>query len=154
MIVEVLRATSKMADDMGYVHAMSWQKAYKDIIPKEILNKFTPENRAIIFKEAIATRPEEFYLFKVENKPAGIALLHKRHEDQAADVDGEIYAFYFHPDYWGHDCTHSAFQYCIDRLIEIGFQTISIWVLEENYRARRFYEKFGFSYDGSQKKSI
>ena len=33
---------------------------------------------------------------------------------------------------------------CIDELELLGFTTILIWVLEDNFRARRFYEKHGF----------
>lgn len=30
----------------------------------------------------------------------------------------------------------------------MGFKTIFFWVLEDNHRARNFYEKFGFKFSG------
>ena len=32
-----------------------------------------------------------------------------------------------------------------------GFDKVFLWVLEDNISARRFYEKFGFEYDGTKK---
>lgn len=32
-----------------------------------------------------------------------------------------------------------------------GYSSVSLWVLEENQRARRFYEKAGFDLDGASK---
>lgn len=150
MQLEVIKATVHFAEDMGYVHAESWQKAYRGIVPDDIVDAFTPEKRGEVFREAIATRPEEYYFFKVNGHPAGIALLHKSHEDNAADTDGEIYAIYVHPDFWGTPVTHEAFQFCVNRLKERGFTRLTIWVLESNIRARKFYEKHGFVFDGAK----
>lgn len=150
MKFKAIKATIHFANDMGYIHAQSWQKAYQGIVPNDIVDAFTPEKRAEVFREAIATRPEEYYFFKVDDRPAGIALLHKNHEENAADTDGEIYAIYFHPDYWGTSATHKAFQFCVDRLKERGFTKITIWVLKDNIRARKFYEKYGFALDDAQ----
>lgn len=150
MDFQSIKATCEDATNMGFIHSQSWQKAYRGIIPDEIVNNFTAENRAKIFVEAISTRPEEYYLFKVDGKPAGIALLNKSHEENAPDYLGEIYAIYFHPDYWGTSATHKGFEFCIDRLKKLGFSEITIWVLKANARARKFYEKYGFSLDGAE----
>lgn len=114
------------------------------------MNSFTPEKRAEVFREALLSRPEEYYLFKVDGVSAGIALLHKSHEENAPDTDGEIYAIYFHPDFWGTSATHKAFRFCISRLKERGFTKINVWVLEDNKRARKCYEKHGFTFDGAR----
>ena len=148
MNFEVIKATVENSQDMGYIHSHSWRQAYINIIPDEILNSFTPIQRAQVFEQAIRTRPEEYYLFQVDNLPAGIALLYKSHEKSATDDEGEIYAIYFHPDYWGTSATQLGLQFCTNRLKELGFKQIHIWVLEENKRAQRFYEKNGFIFDG------
>lgn len=53
--MKIVRATENHADDMGYVHAVSWHTAYKDIVPYEFLNDFTPEKRSAIFKRNLPT---------------------------------------------------------------------------------------------------
>ncbi len=148
MKFEAIKATLENSQAMGYIHSCSWQKAYQHIIPADVLNTFTPARRAQVFQEAIKTRPEEYYLFQVDSAPAGIALLHKSHEKTAPNDAGEIYAIYFHPDFWGTPATGLGLQFCINRLQELGYKQIHIWVLAENKRARRFYEKYGFVFDG------
>ncbi len=151
MDVKIIRATKKHAAEMGFVHSCSWQKAYANIIPNEIIAAFTPEKRAEIFSNIIESQPEEYYLFVVNDQSAGIASLSKSHEKDSPNTVGEIYSIYFHPDYWGTPATQVAFQFCIDRLKALGFSFITIWVLEDNIRARRFYEKNGFEFDGHSK---
>lgn len=92
MNFKVIRATVENAQAMGYIHSCSWQKAYRNIIPENIINSFTAEQRSQVFEQAIKTRPEEYYLFQVNGLPAGIALLYKSHEETATDIEGEIYA--------------------------------------------------------------
>lgn len=34
----------------------------------------------------------------------------------------------------------------MEELKQYGFDKVLLWVLEDNHRARKFYEKFGFVY--------
>ena len=154
MNFEAIRATVENSTAMGYVHSCSWQKAYRNIIPDEIIDSFTVDQRTKVFVEVIQSRPEEYYLFQVDGQPAGIALLHKSHEETATNLEGEIYAIYFHPDYWGTEATQRGLQFCSDRLKNLGYKQIHIWVLKENQRARKFYEKHGFAFDGNTKEIV
>jgi ribosomal protein S18 acetylase RimI-like enzyme len=40
----------------------------------------------------------------------------------------------------------------LDRLVSAGFSEATLWVLDSNARARRFYEAGGWSADGAQKR--
>jgi ribosomal protein S18 acetylase RimI-like enzyme len=57
---------------------------------------------------------------------------------------GEIVTIYLLPEYMGKGIGAMLLKECIDELELLGFTTILIWVLEDNFRARRFYEKHGF----------
>ena len=151
MNFEAVRAAKNMAEDLGRIHAASWQAAYKGIVPDSYLENFTTQKRAEVFRKAMAIGSEEYYLFKADGCPAGLALLHKSHEEGMEPTDGEIYAIYVHPDYWGTPITGMAIRFCVDRLTELGYSRLFIWVLEQNIRARRFYEKHGFLPDGKSK---
>lgn len=154
MDIQVFRATKEHAKDMGSIHSISWKKAYKDIIPDEIIDGFTPEKRVAIFSDVLTTRPEEYYLFKVDGIAAGIASLSKSHEDNGSNSIGEIYSIYFHPDFWGTPATQKGLEFCIERLKSLGYKHITIWVLKNNKRARRFYEKNGFVIDDGFEEKI
>ncbi len=140
-----------MADTIGYIHATSWHQTYKGIVPDVFLDRFTPENRAESFKKNMPVWDAEAYLFMYGKQAIGFAFLTKDREKTATDYAGEISAIYFLSDYWGSAYTHFAMDFCIDRLKEIGCKTVTIWVLEHNTRARRFYEKYGFAFSGVKK---
>ncbi|MFA1762012.1 GNAT family N-acetyltransferase len=99
MNLEIIRATGENATEMGFIHSYSWKKAYKGIIPDNIIDEFTSEKRAEIFHNVIPKAEEEYYLFKVDGIPAGFASLNKSHEENAPKYIGEIYSIYFHPDF-------------------------------------------------------
>ncbi len=94
---------------------------------------------------------EEFYLFRVNGRAAGMAVL-SQDRDKDAPIDcGEICAIYFLPEYWGQGYEWAAMDFCVKRLMEKGFKSIVLWVLEKNESARRFYNKYGFSENGRKK---
>jgi RimJ/RimL family protein N-acetyltransferase len=117
--------------------------AHKDILPSDKEEQFCGE---------YADRPgNEEYLFKVDGRPAGLAIIGGSREDKLPGENAEIQAFYFHPDFWGRGHSCKAMRFCLDRLKELGYASVYLWVLDKNKRARRFYEKFGFTFDGNRK---
>jgi GNAT superfamily N-acetyltransferase len=61
---------------------------------------------------------------------------------------GEIWAFYLHPDFWGSGAATNLMEYVEQRLRAEGFGTAVLWVLDDNPRARRFYERHGWTASG------
>ena len=62
-----------------------------------------------------------------------------RHED----VSGEVYAIYVRPEAWGTGSGWALMDAAVDWLAE-RWQEAILWVAEENPRARRFYERYGW----------
>ena len=63
--------------------------------------------------------------------------------------DGELYAIYVLPEQWGTGVGRALIEAGEERLRELGHGHASLWVLEANPRARRFYEAAGWSTDGT-----
>lgn len=68
---------------------------------------------------------------------------------KAAENCGEIVSIYFLPQYMGKGFGTLLMQAVLAELKKMGYQSCCLWVLEENGRARRFYEKMGFIPDGA-----
>jgi RimJ/RimL family protein N-acetyltransferase len=49
-----------------------------------------------------------------------------------------------HPDFWGTGLATRIVDACLDDLAALGRQEVSLWVLADNHRARRFYERTGW----------
>ena len=56
---------------------------------------------------------------------------------------GEVYAIYVRPDAWGTGSAWALMDAAVDWLAE-RWQEAILWVAEENPRARRFYERYGW----------
>jgi len=149
--MEIIRATLDMAEDIGYVHAMSWQKAYRGIVPDEYLANFTPERRASIFRKMLPESQDEYYIAYLDNKPMGMMVLGKSRDEDADENTGEITAIYLLSEYWGKGYGKQMMDFAVNRLKEISCRTVTLWTLRENARARSFYEKYGFALDGAEK---
>ena len=62
----------------------------------------------------------------------------------------ELVALHSLPESWGTGLGHAMLT---DALQQIGDRPVFLWAFKENVRARRFYEKHGFRWDGSERTS-
>ena len=144
MSLEIMKATIEMADEIAAIGFLSWNAAYKGIVPDDSLAAYTPEKRADSLRKAILCRPEEYYVFKSDGISIGFAILGSPQDSWPTNEIGEIHAIYFTPDSWGQGYAKEAISFCISRLKELGYLQVILWVLTANQRARCFYEKYGF----------
>jgi GNAT superfamily N-acetyltransferase len=61
----------------------------------------------------------------------------------------ELYALYVHPAWWSTGTGRALMDRVLARTSGAGYPDITLWVLKGNVRARRFYERAGFSPDGA-----
>jgi len=57
---------------------------------------------------------------------------------------GEIVSIYLLPDHMGKGYGKRLMEAALSELKRQGYENVFLWVLEENIRARNFYEQFGF----------
>lgn len=62
---------------------------------------------------------------------------------------GETVSIYFLPQYIGKGYGKLLLDAVIGELEQLGFDEIFLWVLEDNLKARKFYEKAGFTLSGN-----
>jgi ribosomal protein S18 acetylase RimI-like enzyme len=62
---------------------------------------------------------------------------------------GELYAIYVDPDEWSRGAGRALIARAERRLAE-EYTEATLWVLEDNPRARRFYEAAGWQTDGAR----
>ena len=124
---------------ISHIYEESWKFAYKDIIPQSYLDSI-PTGRwaSSIDKEGMNN------LVMLDNgKFIGTSCFCKSRFKDFADF-GEIVSIYFLPEYMGKGYGKQLLDYAVKELSKLGYSDIFLWVLEENYRARKFYEKCGF----------
>jgi len=151
----VRRATLADADAIARVHVDSWQAAYLGLIPVPVLNDLSVDRRALHWRRILGghTTPGSRTLVLVgDDAVVGFASVGPtRDEDDHPRAVGEVYALYLSPPAWGHGLGGQLFDAALDDLEGRRFVTVTVWVLEGNARARRFYELHSFDLDGARR---
>lgn len=156
------------ADDCEAVAAVriaGWRWAYAGLMPRAYLDAMSVEQDAAR-RRARFTEAEA----EAEADPAGTAdavvnLVAERDgavvgwgccgpcRDEDADAPagaGELYALYVRPEHVSTGVGRALLAALLERAAAGGFDPLVLWVLKENARARRFYEKAGFRPDGAE----
>lgn len=121
------------------IYEESWKYTYKGIIPQDYLESI-PEGRWVANLE----NSNWSTLVCVDNgRIVGTSSFCKSRFNQFTGW-GEIISIYLLPDYMGRGFGKALFDSVIVELKNMGYRNIFLWVLEENLRARKFYEKEGF----------
>ncbi|HXB49020.1 MAG TPA: GNAT family N-acetyltransferase [Streptosporangiaceae bacterium] len=71
-------------------------------------------------------------------------------DDHRPDRAGRS-AIYLAPDSWGRGLGRELMTAALTYLADLGYDEVTLWVLDTNARARRFYEAAGFRPDGAIK---
>lgn len=81
----------------------------------------------------------------------GFCTIRRSQDEDVTPSTAEMPTLYVRPDYWHRGLGRTLCQSGLDLASSRGFDLLTLWVLEMNQRARRFYEAFGFVADGERK---
>ncbi len=129
--------------EISNIYESSWKYAYKDMIPQEYLDSI-PAGR---WANRIGKAGMDSRILIEKEKMIGTASFCKSRWEKYSDY-GEIVSIYFLPAYIGMGYGRRLLNKCMEELKQYGFSKVLLWVLEDNHRARKFYEKNGFAYSG------
>ena len=147
--MEVRRARPDDAAAIAEVHVRTWQDAYEHVFGAERLAGVTVEQRLPMWRQ-ILDDPSQTALV-VEDEDGRIVGWCTVAPSRDADADGELWGIYVLSEAWGSGAGTALMAAGIDALRESGYREVILWVLEDNPRARRFYEREGWTLDGSRK---
>ena len=129
----------------GYVHYKSWHETYTGLIDADYLERRTLE-------KCIATAhkcPDNILVAKDGEKVVGF-VGYGAYRDDTLSACGEIFTIYVLAAYHRQKVGYELMKAAIEKLS--AYKKIAVWVLKENKRAIRFYERFGFRFDGTEAK--
>jgi GNAT superfamily N-acetyltransferase len=144
--VHVRRARPEDAAAIAEVHVRSWQQAYEHIFGSEKLANLNVERRRELAAHMIATARTGV----AEDDGGRIVAFVGVRPSSDVEGEGEIWALYAVEEAWGTGAGRALMDWAKDALRE-RWTEATLWVLEDNPRARRFYEREGWSLDGETK---
>lgn len=142
MNLQIVEMKPEDIDGKAYVHWKSWQETYVGLVdPGYLKNQITLE-----FCREIAQKwTENVLVAKVDEKVVGFVGCGPYRDQNFADW-GEIFSIYVLRAYQKQKIGYTLMNAAFDRLS--GFSHIAVWVLQGNHAAIRFYEQYGFVFDG------
>ena len=151
MAARIREATPKDAEAIAGIHVRSWQAAYRGQLTDEFLDGLTVEDRLDQHRRSLQDPRAEWRTWVAEEagRVVGFAVTGPSEDGDAARETAEVYAIYLDPDLLGTGLGRGLFARAIEDLRERGFAEATLWVLETNERARRFYEVAGWKPDGT-----
>ena len=121
------------------IYERSWKFAYKGIIPQDYLDNIPKTKWGGNILKNGRTEIGAF----IDGKIVGTASFCSSRWEKFNSC-GEVVTIYLLPEYMGKGIGTMLMDACVQELHILGFTTIILWVLEDNHRARSFYEKYGF----------
>ena len=171
----VIRSCSAAdAAQIAAVQRAGWFAAYEGIIPGEIIDRVTAPDDGARVRQTFRTRPWQRMIVAVAGKrdtprpgkPAVPGIVGYASFGPETDVltgrwpprlteagrDGqvaELYALYVRPAWWSTGTGRALMDRVLARNSAVRYSSVVLWVLQDNSRARWFYERAGFAPDGA-----
>jgi ribosomal protein S18 acetylase RimI-like enzyme len=178
-VIEIRLGSATDAPAIGRVMRASWQAAYAGIIPGPIIERATalggaavnppPYRRTLVAEAGEHPAVIGYASFGPERSvptasppptppggqptapaaPGDLVPGRSLTADGQAGLVGELYAIYVTPAWWSTGAGRALLEAALTALDAGGYPRVVLWVLADNARARRFYERAGFAPDGA-----
>jgi ribosomal protein S18 acetylase RimI-like enzyme len=145
--VRVRRARLDDAPVIAEVHVRTWQDAYEHVFGAERLASVTVDARLAQWERILAAGQSDVFVAAAD----GIVGFVSTGDSRDADAEAELFAIYVLPDAWGSGAGSALMRAGIEAMRLRASGDAVLWVLDDNPRARRFYEREGWTLDGERK---
>ena len=139
------------AEAIAQVSVESWRAAYAGLMPAEFLDGLSVSEEAAGWDRRLS-KPDP------RSRHTSVAIDGDRvvgYVTSGPDPDdlavGLVFLMYVRPDAWGSGAGDALMAAVMRSLRDGGFREAVLWVLEANSRARRFYERSGWTREGSHR---
>ncbi|MEV0244315.1 GNAT family N-acetyltransferase [Streptomyces sp. NPDC050674] len=140
-------------DSVAEIRVRGWQRAYRGMMPQTYLDGLSVREDAERRRAHLSRGDGGVVNLVAEGHHGdlvGWACHGPYREGEVLTGGAELYALYAHPDRVGQGVGRALLTESVARCSAAGHGRLLLWVLKENVRARRFYERAGFGADGTE----
>ena len=158
------RAVETDAQAIAVLGVDAWRAAYRGIMPDALLDNLNVAESAEAWRESLSHADREVFVVECDGQVAGYCYLlgpeHPRYggaERSAPGASGvssdpiELALINVDPRWWRRKVGSALLAEAMRSAQLRGFRELVLWVLEQDPRARKFYEAHGFSPDGAER---
>ena len=129
---------------IAHLHAESWRSAYRGILSEDFLENHAHSDRLAAWQERFSANPRKPMFVIVANDGKQLAGFACVFPDEDAVFGSFLDNLHVAPRLTGQGIGRRLLSETAARLLTSGSGAgLYLWVLEQNHRARRFYEKAG-----------
>jgi len=142
--VLIRKATNADAEKIAYVHVKSWQSTYQGILPQNVLDNLSYEQRA----KQCANNMKNENVYVAEDSVEGIVGFSTGGRERTGKYPyytGELYAIYILEEFQRQGVGKELLKPVLDDLRIEDVSSMLVWVLEHN-PAEEFYKTLGGTY--------
>ncbi len=149
----IRKAEPKDAPQIAKVHVETWQSHYRGLIPDDILDELSIDQRTKFWEETLSDQNSKSATFVSEDNGtiSGFCKVGPSRDENAPDETGELHSMYLMPSKQGEGIGSSLMKTGLNFLREQRFKRATLWVLKTNLKAIKFYESKGWKFDGKIK---
>ncbi|MFG2180739.1 GNAT family N-acetyltransferase [Streptomyces abikoensis] len=160
-MVTIRTMTAADADEVAEIRVRGWRTAYAGIVPRGYLDAMDPVANAATHRERLASGSEPAAdgaavdaVAEAAGAVVGWASFGYCRDADRPPGTGELYALYVRPDLIGTGVGRALWIAALEGLRGLtgheGARAV-LWVVKDNARARRFYERAGCRPDGAER---
>lgn len=149
---QIRRAGEADCETIGAIHVHSWRWAYRGLVPDRALDSLVVAERVAGWRAALAPgSAHRVWLALRDEQGLGFAAWGPARDRDAGPGTAELYAMYLELVATGTGLAAALLAAACAEMVREGHVRALLWVLAANPRARRFYERSGWTADGSRK---
>lgn len=150
--IRIRPMTPADCDRVAEIRIGGWRSAYAGLIPQSYLDALDVAQDAERRRGHLAQADGSVVNLVAElgGQVVGWACHGPYRDGEVRTEDAELYALYVDPGRYGMGMGHALLQEAVRRCAAAGHARMLLWVLKDNTRARRFYERAGFRPDGAE----
>jgi ribosomal protein S18 acetylase RimI-like enzyme len=147
----VRHATLEDAKAIATIHVLSWQAAYKGIVPAGFLAAMSVDQREGMWRQRLEHGAPGTWVLEEHGGVLGWISVGPSRDADALSSTSELWAIYVDPKHWRRGVGQRLWDEVEDQLRRSGFSDVTLWVLQLNTDASAFYRANGFVIDGIEK---
>lgn len=137
---------AKLGDEkiLAHIQTESWKSAFVDIISAEDMERCTDIAKSeAMYENVLKSGYAEVSMLEIDGKPHCIAAWSEARNSQFSDC-AELICIHSLSKNQGKGFGSMMLNHIINEIKNSGYNSVLLWVFEQNTRARSFYEKNGF----------
>ncbi|SDN26609.1 L-amino acid N-acyltransferase YncA [Streptomyces sp. cf386] len=150
--IRIRPMTPADCDRVAEIRVGGWQSAYQSLVPQSYLDAMNVAQDAERRRAYLAQTDGSVVdlVAELAGEVVGWACHGPYRDGEVHTEDAELYAIYVDSGRYGAGVGHALLQESLRRCTAAGHARMLLWVLRDNARARRFYERAGFLADGAE----